>query len=125
MKNHIWKVFEFSGWFVLLLGIIFGLLYASMTFQAEIYGSALLIVVGIALVLIGEVFLEKHKSDHRLHMIWQALSIGGAFSMTVGIVWVMIQFMALYESWFTIIFILAVGIGLILLGEAVKIGKPK
>jgi hypothetical protein len=51
MKNHIWKVFEFSGWFILLVGIIFGLLYASMTFQAELVGGIILIAVGLVFVL--------------------------------------------------------------------------
>ena len=125
MKNHVWKVFEFAGWFILLLGIIFGLLYGSMTFEAEIYGSAILLLMGIILVLVGEFFLEQHGASHKMHMIWQAFSLGGAFSMTVGIIWVVIQFLAIYESWFAIITILAVGVALILIGEAVKVGKPK
>ncbi|MFH1424099.1 MAG: hypothetical protein ABIG20_00275 [archaeon] len=123
MKSHIWKVFEFSGWFILLLGIIFGLLYGSMKFQAETYGSALLFIMGIIFILLGEFFIDKQGADHKMHMIWQALSFGGAFALTVGIIWIVIQFLTLYESWFAIIAILAVGIGLILIGEAVKVTK--
>ena len=67
MKKHIWKVFEFSGWFITLIGIIFGLLYASIAVQAELVGGIMLAVVGIAFILIGEFLLEKQeKSKYKM-----------------------------------------------------------
>jgi len=67
MKKHIWKVFEFSGWFITLVGIIFGLIYASINIQAELIGSIILIVIGIAFILVGEFLLEKNeKSKYKM-----------------------------------------------------------
>ena len=123
MKQHLWKVVEFSGWFVLLVGIIFGLLYSTLIVGEELYGGILLLVLGAIMVLIGEMFLEKHGRDHKLHMVWQAVSMGGAFSLTVGIVWLIIQFMQTYQSWFSVIILLAIGLGLIAVGEGLKIEK--
>jgi len=122
MKKHIWKVFEFAGWFITLLGIIFGLLYASISFEAEAYGSAMLIVIGVIFVLVGE-YLLGEENFPKYNMVWQALSIGGAFSLTVGIIWIVIQFFAIYESWFGIIILLALGVTLIMVGESVKFKK--
>jgi hypothetical protein len=34
-----------------------------------------------------------------------------------------IQFFAMYDSWYSVIILLAVGVGLILIGEAVKVNK--
>ncbi|MFH1450735.1 MAG: hypothetical protein ABIF92_02020 [archaeon] len=122
MKKHIWKVFEFSGWFITLVGVIFGLLYASMSIQAELVGGIVLAVAGIALILIGELLLEKlHKSKYK--MVWHAMSIGGAFALVVGLIWLIIQFFAVYDSWFSVVLLLAFGVGLILVGEAVKLKK--
>jgi len=121
MKKHIWKVFEFSGWFVLLVGIIFGLLYASINVGVQSYGALLLIVLGIIFILIGEYLLEE--SSKKYSMIWNALSMGGAFSLTVGIIWIAIQFLETYESWFGIAVLLAIGVALIILGESVKFEK--
>ena len=123
MKKHVWKVFEFAGWFVLLIGIVFAMLYAALMYSAEIVGGGILLVLGIVGVLVGEYFIEKHTKKSKYHMIWQALSIGGAFAMTVGIVWLAIQFLALYESWYAVMVLIAIGIGLIMIGEAVKIKK--
>ena len=122
MKRHLWKIFGFSGWFITLIGIIFGMLYASIAFGEQIYGAALLIVVGIILILIGEYLLGEYaKSTYS--MVWNAVSIGGAFSLTVGIIWLVIQFLQLYESWFGIAVLLAIGIGLIIIGESIKFEK--
>jgi len=121
MKKHVWKVFEFSGWFVLLVGIIFGLLYGALMYGVEMVGSGILLVLGIIFVLIGEFLIERHGKESKYHMIWQALSIGGAFAMTVGIIWLAIQFLALYESWYAIMVLVALGVGLILVGEAIKV----
>ena len=57
MKRQVWKVFQFTGWFVVLLAITLGLLYASILVGEQIYGSALLVVVGIILVIVGEHFI--------------------------------------------------------------------
>jgi len=122
MKKHVWKVFEFSGWFITLIGVIFGLLYASMTIEAELVGGIFMIVLGVALILVGEHLLEE-KLAERYKMVWHAISIGGAFSLVVGIIWLVIQFFASYESWFSIVLLLAAGVGLILIGEAVKLNK--
>lgn len=119
MKKHIWKVFGFAGWFITLLGIIMGLLYGSIVMGAELYGSALLVVVGIIFILVGE-FLLAERSKLPYNMIWQALSIGGAFSLTVGIIWLVIQFLQTYSSWFSIIILLALGISLVIIGESIK-----
>mgnify|MGYP001159538907 CR=1 FL=1 len=122
MKKHIWKVFEFSGWFITLIGVIFGLLYASINIEAEIVGGLVLAVAGIILILVGEFLIEKSdKSKYK--MVWHALSIGGAFALVVGLIWLIIQFFTIYESWFSVVLLLAVGVGLILVGEAVKIKK--
>ncbi len=122
VKHHVWKVFSFSGWFVLLVGIIFGMLYASIKMGAEMYGAGLLVIVGVILILIGEYLLAGYK-NHTLMMVFNAMSIGGAFSLTVGIIWLVIQFLSVYESWFGIVVLLAVGLGLVIIGESVKIEK--
>jgi nicotinamide riboside transporter PnuC len=122
MKKHIWKVFEFSGWFITLIGIIFGLLYASIAVQAELVGGIMLAVVGIAFILIGEFLLEKQEKS-KYKMVWHAMSIGGAFALVIGIIWLVIQFFDAYDSWFSVILLLALGVGLILIGEAVKLNK--
>ncbi|MFO7872516.1 MAG: hypothetical protein R6U26_02615 [Candidatus Undinarchaeales archaeon] len=122
MKQHIWKIFEFSGWFILLVGIIFGLLYGSMSMGVQMHGALFLIVLGIIFVLIGEYLLGEY-SETKYSMIWNALSIGGAFALTVGIIWLVIQFLETYRSWFGILVLLAVGIGLIIFGESVKFEK--
>ena len=122
MKKHIWKVFEFSGWFITLIGIIFGLLYASIAVQAELVGGIMLAVVGIAFILIGEFLLEKQEKS-KYKMVWHAMSIGGAFALVIGIIWLVIQFFDAYDSWFSVVLLLAVGVGLILVGEAVKVKK--
>lgn len=123
MKKHVWKVFEFSGWFITLVGVIFALLYASMSMKAELAGGLILIVAGIAFILIGEFLIEKGEKDSKYRMIWHALSIGGAFALVVGLIWLIIQFFAAYDSWFSVILLLGLGVGLILVGEAVKIKK--
>ncbi len=122
MKQHIWKIFEFSGWFILLVGIIFGLLYGSMSMGVQMHGALFLVVLGIIFVLIGEYLLGEY-SESKYSMIWNALSIGGAFALTVGIIWLVIQFLETYRSWFGILVLLAVGIGLIIFGESVKFDK--
>lgn len=122
MKKHIWKIFEFSGWFILLIGIIFGLLYGSMSMGAQMHGALFLVVLGVAFVLIGEYLLGEY-AESTYKMIWNAISIGGAFSLTVGIIWLVIQFLEVYESWSAILVLLAVGIGLIIIGESVKFEK--
>ena len=122
MKKHIWKVFEFSGWFITLVGIIFGLLYASINIEAEFVGGIVLAVVGIIFILIGEFLIEKGASS-KYKMVWHAMSIGGAFSLVVGLIWLIIQFFSAYETWYSIVVLLAIGVGLILIGEAVKIKK--
>ncbi len=122
MRRHVWKVFEFSGWFITLVGIIFGLLYASMSIGVELYGAGLLIVLGIIFVLVGEYLIGESEKSRYL-MVWNALSIGGAFSLTVGIIWILLQFLEVYESWFGILVLLAVGIGLIIIGESIKVEK--
>jgi len=122
MKKHIWKVFEFSGWFITLVGIIFGLIYASINIQAEFVGAIVLVVVGVMFILGGEFLIEKDtKSKYK--MVWHAVSIGGAFALVIGLLWLLIQFFTVFESWFSVIILLAVGVGLILLGEAVKLNK--
>jgi cell division protein FtsW (lipid II flippase) len=124
MKRHLWKIFEFSGWFITLVGIIFALLYASISVGAELYGAVVLIAVGAVLILVGEYQISEETGDKsKFFMIWQALSIGGAFSLTVGIIWLAIQFLASYESWFSIVILLALGVGLIIVGESIKLEK--
>jgi hypothetical protein len=81
-----------------------------------------LIAVGIVFVLVGEFLLEKYDGS-KYQMIWHALSIGGAFSLVIGLIWMIIQFFAMYDSWYSVIILLAVGVGLILIGEAVKVNK--
>ena len=120
MKQHIWKVVQFSGWFITLVAVIFALLYATMNIGAELYGAIVLMIAGVVLVLVGE-YLITEKKESRLLMVWQALSIGGAFSLTVGIIWLAIQFLASYESWFSIVILLALGVGLIIVGESIKL----
>ena len=122
MKKHIWKVFEFSGWFITLVGIIFGLIYASINIQAEFVGAIVLVVVGVLFILGGEFLIEKDKKS-KYKMVWHAVSIGGAFALVVSLLWLLIQFFTVFESWFSVIILLAVGVGLILLGEAVKLNK--
>jgi hypothetical protein len=51
------------------------------------------------------------------------MSIGGAFALVIGIIWLVIQFFDAYDSWFSVILLLALGVGLILIGEAVKLNK--
>ena len=119
VKHHVWKIFAFSGWFILLLGIIFGLLYASIVFGTELLGAGFLAVFGIILVLIGEYALANH--DDKYKMIFNALSIGGAFSLTVGITWVVIQLLQTYQSWVAVAIMIALGAILIVLGNSIKI----
>jgi|SRR3989344_1046644 len=120
VKHHVWKIFAFSGWFILLLGIIFGLLYASIVFGTELVGAGFLAVFGIILVLIGEYALANHE-DSKYKMIFNALSIGGAFSLTVGITWVVIQLLQTYQSWVAVAIMIALGAILIVLGNSIKI----
>ena len=122
VKHHVWKVFAFSGWFILLLGVIFGLLYGSIAFGTPATGAGFLAVLGIIFVLIRE-YLLGHYEDHKYMMIFNALSIGGAFSLTIGIVWFVIQLLENYQSWFAIVVLIAIGVGLIVVGESVKIEK--
>ena len=56
-------------------------------------------------------------------MIFNALSIGGAFSLTVGIIWLVIQLLENYQSWFAVAVMLAIGVGLIVVGESIKVEK--
>ncbi len=123
VKHHVWKVFSFSGWFILLLGIIFGLLYASIIFETQILGAGFLVVFGIILVLIGEYALGSAGIDGKYRMVFNALSIGGAFSLTVGIIWFVIQLLQKYQSWMAVIVMLALGAVLIVLGESIKFEK--
>lgn len=122
MRSHIWKIFEFSGWFILLIGIIFGLLYGSMSMGFETHGALFLIILGIIFILIGEYLIGEYTKS-KYSMIWNALSIGGAFSLTVGIVWLVIQFLEQYRSWFGILVLLALGIGFIIFGESIRFDK--
>ncbi|HIJ98354.1 TPA: hypothetical protein H1005_00210 [archaeon] len=121
-KRHVWKVFEFSGWFILLMGVIFGLLYSSIALGTPATGAGFLVVLGIILVLIGEYLLGEYQ-DHKYMMVFNALSIGGAFSLTVGILWFVIQLLENYQSWFAVVVMLAIGVGLIVVGESIKIEK--
>lgn len=120
VKHHVWKIFAFSGWFILLLGIIFGLLYASIIFGTELIGAVFLAVFGIILILIGEYALTS-AGDSRYKMVFNALSIGGAFSLTVGITWVVIQLLQTYQSWVAVAIMIALGAILIVLGNSIKI----
>ena len=122
MKRQVWKVFQFTGWFVVLLAITLGLLYASILVGEQIYGSALLLVVGIILVIVGEHFISI-KYAKRYLLVWQAGSIAGAFSITIGVIWLVIQFLQAYQSWYSILILLALGIGLIVVGENFKLEK--
>lgn len=122
VKHHVWKVFEFSGWFILLLGVIFGLLYGSIVFGTPLNGAIFLVVLGIIFVLVGE-FLLGHYEDHKYKVMFNALSIGGAFSLTVGIIWLVIQLLQTYQSWVAVAVLLALGVVLIVIGESIKIEK--
>ena len=122
VKHHVWKIFSFSGWFILLLGVIFGLLYASIIFQTPLMGAGFLAVLGIIFVLIGEYSLAN-DDDSQYKMIFNALSIGGAFSLTVGITWVVIQLLQTYQSWVAVAIMLALGAILIIVGNSIKIEK--
>lgn len=122
VKRHVWKVFEFSGWFVLLMGVIFGLLYASIALGTPTVGAGFLVILGIVFVLIGEYLLGQYE-DHKYMMVFNALSIGGAFSLTVGIIWLVIQLLENYQSWFAVAVMLAIGVGLIVVGESIKVEK--
>ncbi len=122
VKRHVWKVFEFSGWFILLLGVIFGLLYSSIALGTPATGAGFLVVLGIVFTLIGE-YLLGHYEEHKYKMVFNALSFGGAFSLTVGIIWFVIQLLQSYQSWFAVVVMLAIGVGLIVVGESIKIEK--
>ena|GEM_PF-2533215 len=124
MKQHVWKVVQFSGWFVSLVAVIFALLYATLNIGAELYGAIVLMVAGVIMVLVGEYLIVEQEAS-KLFMLWQAISIGGAFSLTVGIIWMAIQFMSIYQSWISIVILLALGIGLIIVGESIKVERPK
>ncbi len=122
VKRHVWKVFEFSGWFILLLGVIFGLLYTSIALGTPVTGAAFLVILGIIFVLVGE-YLLGHYEEHKYMMVFNALSMGGAFSLTVGIIWFVIQLLQDYQSWFAVVVMLAIGVGLIVVGESIKVEK--
>ena len=85
-------------------------------------GAGFLAVLGIIFVLIGEYSLAN-DDDSQYKMIFNALSIGGAFSLTVGITWVVIQLLQTYQSWVAVAIMLALGAILIIVGNSIKIEK--
>lgn len=120
--QNLWRVISFAGWFLAFIGVSFLLLVLAAFIQEELLSGAFLTLAGLALSLSGEYMLSLHRDKvHRY--VWEALSLGGIFLLSAGLLWLVMR-SAIMNTYLGIGIVVVSGVGLILLGETM-VGSGK
>jgi len=121
--QNLWRVVSFAGWFLAFIGVSFLLLVLAAFIQAELLSGAFLTLAGLAMALSGEYMLSLHRDKvHRY--VWEALSLGGIFLLSAGLLWLVMR-SAIMNTYLGIGIVVVSGVVLILVGETmVRLGEP-
>ncbi len=115
-KQRLYRVVTFAGWFLTFIGIALLSIFAIYWINDSVTAGIVLTIIGLAMALSGETMLSQH-ADKVHRFIWEALSIGGVFALSVGLMWLAVEFATL-QSVGGIIMLLVIGTVLVLLGES-------
>jgi len=115
-KQRLYRIVTFAGWFLSFIGIALLSLFAVYWVNDPITAGIILTILGLAMALSGETMLSQH-ADKLHRFIWEALSIGGIFSLSIGLLWLAVEFTTI-QSVSGIIILLLLGTALVLFGES-------
>lgn len=115
-KQRLYRIVTFAGWFLTFIGIALLSLFSIYWINDPITAGIVLTVLGLAMALSGETMLSQH-ADKLHRFVWEALSIGGIFSLSIGLLWLAVEFTTI-QSVSGIIVLLILGTLLVLFGES-------